>query len=430
MSDETPFAGTELPQTIVTSIQGRVLNEQQQPLQGATVTAGGKTITTDADGSFLLENISVLDDAAMVSVEKSGYFKGYRTLMVRKDQLQYIRVQLLLKNQTTINGGTGDIIPFPEGTLTFPANGTLTASNQYYTGDLTVRSIYIDPQGSTAADQMPGDLRGIDENNRQVGLRAFSMIVFTMEDGSGAPLHPDPAKPVGFEIMIPSELAGAAPQQIPLWYFDSVSGFWKQEGQATRQGGDYTGTAKHSGYWLCATAYPLITLTAGLVDTSNAGIPNLRVTLMDKTDFFPTYGFSSGDGAYFGKVPANSPLILTVTDNCGDVLRQLEIGPFNTTTRADDITISAPASNTLTIKGKATDCDSFNVVKGKAMIQVDGQNYATSITLGNFNTTIIRCASGPVNAIITATDDRTGKTSSITMDVNTGTITPAIKVCD
>ncbi len=423
---------TEPPpaQIVTTSIQGRVLNEQRQPVQGATVSGGGVTATTDANGYFLLENIDGPDDATVVSVDKTGYFKGYRTLMVREGIIQYIQIELLLENQNTISGTSGGVIPFPEGTLTFPPGSVLTAGDQPYGGPVTVRSIYINPENSTIADQMPGDLRGINDQNRQVFLRAFSMIATTMEDGAGNTLHPDSTNPTIFRIMIPNTLASSAPTEIPLWYFNGDTGFWVQEGTATREGNDYVGHITKPGYWLCATTLPQIVLTASIKDQNGNPVPNLRVTVMTKIDFIPSFAFSAEDGIFQGKVPANNVLILTVTDNCDNVLRQQEIGPFSTAATVSNISVTLPASSSLIIKGTAKDCDNANVAAGKVIINIDGTNYAATITQGVFNTTIVRCDTDPVNITLTATDKTTGKTSTMTTNASNGTITPNIVVCD
>lgn len=432
LSDEGAPPDPE-PEPVVivqTSIEGRIVNEQLQPVQNARVSGGGETVMTDVNGYFQLEDIEVPDDAAVVSVEKAGYFKGYRTLMVRKDHSQYIQVELLLQNQTHINASTGDLIPFPQGTLTIPANAVLSGNSQPYNGTVTVRSFYINPEGSTVADQMPGDLRGRDKNNRQTGLRAFSMIVFSMEDAAGAALQPDAAKPVGVRIMIPSELASSAPQQIPLWHFDSNTGFWKEEGLATRQGNDYVGTAGQTGYWLCATTIPQITLTANVVDQRAAPVSNMRVTFLTKTDFIPTYGFTNVDGTYHGKVPSNTQLILTLTDNCGAVIRQQEIGPFNAATQIDNLSVTLSESTTLVINGKVNSCINLIVVSGKVIVNVDNRNYTASISLGKFNTTILRCTNQPATVTFTATDDGTKQTSTTTITASGGTITPTLEICN
>lgn len=431
LSEEgTPPDYTPPVQIVQTSIEGRVLNEQSQPVQNAFISAGGQITTTNEDGHFLLENIRVPDDAAVVSAEKNGYFRGYRTLMVRPDESQYVQLELILKNENKISAATGDLIPFPEGTLTFPANAVLTGANQPYDGTVTVRSFYIHPVGSTVADQMPGDLRGIGKNNKQTGLRAFSMIVFTMEDAAGAALQADPAKPVSFRIMIPNELTSSAPQQIPLWHFDDATGFWKEEGQATRQGNDYTGTAGQTGYWLCATTSPQITLTAHVKDQQAAPLSNTRVVLLTKPDFIPTFGFTNMEGTYYGKAASNTPMNMILTDNCLNVLLQQEIGPFSMATEISNVNVTLPESQTLVINGTAKDCDHFNVVSGKVIVNVDYRNYSARITNGNFSVTVLRCSSQPASVTFTATDSRTNQTSTTTIRAGSGTITPALDVCN
>lgn len=431
LSEEgTPPDITPPVQIVQTSIEGRILNEQLQPVHNVVVSAGGETAATNEDGHFLLEDVKVPDDAAVVSVEKFGYFKGYRTLMVREGEQQYIQVELILQNLNNIDASTGDLIPFPEGTLTFPPNAILTADNQPYNGTVTVRSFYIHPEGSTIADQMPGDLRGIDKNNRQTGLRVFSMLVFTMEDNARAVLQPNPAKPASFHIMIPSELTSSAPQQIPLWHFDGATGFWKEEGQATRQGNDYVGTANQAGFWACATTFPQITLTAKVTDQLNAPVSDTRVTVLTKTNFIPTFGYTNVDGIYYGKVASNVPLVMTLTDNCLNVLRQQEIGPFNFATEISNISVTLPENQTLVINGIAKDCDRFNVVNGTVIVNVDYRNYAAHIYNGKFNVTVVRCNNQPTTVTLTATDNRNNNTSVTTLQANSGTITPSLKVCN
>lgn len=417
-------------QIVKTSIEGRILNEQLQPVHNAVVTAGGETTATNEDGHFLLEDIRVPDDAAVVSVEKYGYFKGYRTLMVREGQQQYIQVELILRNENNINANTGDLIPFPEGTLTFPPNAVLTAGNLPYHGTVTVRSFYIHPEGSTVADQMPGDLRGVDKNNRQTGLRIFSMLVFTMEDNTGAALQPNPAKPADFNIMIPDELASNAPQQIPLWHFDGTTGFWKEEGQATRQGNNYIGTAGQAGFWACATTFPQVTLTARVQDQQNAPVSNTRVAVLAKTNLIPTFGYTNVDGIYYGKAASNIPLIMTLTDNCLNLLRQQEIGPFNAPAEISNVSVILPENQTLVINGIAKDCDHFNVVNGTVIVNVDSRNYAAHIYNGKFSLTVVRCNSQPASITFTTTDNRTNKTSISSVQANSGTITPSLEVCN
>src|SRR5690606_20336718 len=62
------------PKQIQTTIKGRVLDETNQPLPGATVKVKGQTklTLTDADGAF---SFAGLEDNAVLIVSYTGYFE-------------------------------------------------------------------------------------------------------------------------------------------------------------------------------------------------------------------------------------------------------------------------------------------------------------------------------------------------------------------
>ncbi len=83
---------------------------------------------------------------------------------------------------------------------------------------------------------MPGELRGIDENNKQVGLQSFGMMAVEMTGASGERLQLAPAKPATMRFPIAAAQQASAPATIAFWSFNDTTGLWKQEGMATKQG--------------------------------------------------------------------------------------------------------------------------------------------------------------------------------------------------
>ncbi|MCV6631209.1 MAG: carboxypeptidase-like regulatory domain-containing protein, partial [Flavobacteriaceae bacterium] len=61
------------------TLRGTVTNEKGEPLAGAMAMAGGKTVTTDGSGLFVLENVSMPENHGFVSITKDGYFSGSRS---------------------------------------------------------------------------------------------------------------------------------------------------------------------------------------------------------------------------------------------------------------------------------------------------------------------------------------------------------------
>ena len=422
---------TNETKTVITSIQGRVLNEQLQPLQGAAVASGGKTTTTDVNGQFMLESISVNQDAAVVTVTRTDYFDGIRTLVVNENSLHYVQITLQPHAATaTVNGATGGTVIVPGGSITLPASALLLSNNNLYSGIADVNFKYISPERDNFSDVMPGDLRGVTKAKIQQGLQSFGMLGLEFTGQNGEKLHLDNTKALTLLINIPGSLVSSAPAQIQLWFFDVTSGLWQEDSYASKQGNAYLATVSKTGLWHFAIPYPLVSLKANILNQLHAPVPNTLVTIVKKLDFVPIYSYTDAAGHFTGKVASNVQLIITVTDPCGNIMDQQEIGPFTGTSSIDALTFTLPEDNTLVIDGTAKDCDDNIVASGAVNISVDGLHYATAIDQGHFKTTIIRCNSSATNIELEAMDKATGIYSTTSVNANNGTITPALVICN
>src|SRR4051812_27923110 len=85
---DMPFPGnkdtTHIPEVpkegilIKTSVFGRIVDEKNAPLSGVTVSGGGTTTTTDANGIYMLTDVMLDQARAYVTATFPGYFKGSR----------------------------------------------------------------------------------------------------------------------------------------------------------------------------------------------------------------------------------------------------------------------------------------------------------------------------------------------------------------
>src|SRR6187200_2245608 len=90
------------------SLRGMVLDENNQPLNGAVVHAGTNTITTDARGMFSFINISLDKYISTVTVNKTGYFKSIRSFSATA-AVNYVTIKLLPKTLSgTFNSANGE----------------------------------------------------------------------------------------------------------------------------------------------------------------------------------------------------------------------------------------------------------------------------------------------------------------------------------
>ena len=70
---------------VKTSVFGRIVNEQDEPLSGVTVSGGGNTTVTDENGIFLFTDVMMDQARAYITATKTGYFKGSRIFQPVKE---------------------------------------------------------------------------------------------------------------------------------------------------------------------------------------------------------------------------------------------------------------------------------------------------------------------------------------------------------
>ena len=96
---------------VTASVSGIVLNESNAPIANAVVTSSTATTTTNSNGMFIFQNISLSKENGSVTVVKAGYFKGVRSFKTTAAKNHTIRLQLMQKVLSgTVNaaaGGTG-----------------------------------------------------------------------------------------------------------------------------------------------------------------------------------------------------------------------------------------------------------------------------------------------------------------------------------
>ncbi len=153
-----------------------------------------------------------------------------------------------------------------------------------------------------------------------------------------------------------------------------------------------------------------IKYTATFVDQNGAGLNSqYYVHFSGDTTSYYSQNYSPQNGIINATIPANKTLTRTIhTYNpCGDyvLIDSTMLTPFSGDFNAGLITVNIPQANTLTISGNATDCSNNPITNGFAFINIDGKNYTSSITNGNFSQQILRCSLSPTTAVISIVDN-------------------------
>src|SRR4051812_16111378 len=65
--------------TVTAGIRGTIVDENSQPIEGATVISGSNSTTSDRYGNFSFNNLTMTRDNGNVTVSRSGYFQTTRS---------------------------------------------------------------------------------------------------------------------------------------------------------------------------------------------------------------------------------------------------------------------------------------------------------------------------------------------------------------
>jgi len=253
VSEQSSSIQFPVPKIIIeTSFFGRVLDSNDQAIVGATVTCLSclteLTTETDTTGNFLFNK----GTKAFVTVQYPDMFDGFRRFSVQSNKYSYTEIRLnakVLLGTLDSNLGGALVDPNNSSSVFLPADGIVDALGNSYSGPVDVYSAWIDPSATDLAQNMIGDLSGIDSQGGLVALSTFGMLVVELQDPNGNELNIGEGFKAELKFPVPASLLNRAPEAIPLWYYDEENGYWLEEGQAFLDGEFYVGTVTHFSAW-------------------------------------------------------------------------------------------------------------------------------------------------------------------------------------
>lgn len=381
------------------SIQGMIYDETGLPVAGAAVKAGVYTTVTNETGAFFFNDIETSENLTVLAIEKDGYFNQYKSTKIAAGTDNFIKAQLLKK---TLSGSfdvtTGGVVKLSAGAqLNISPNAVVSAANgKPYTGKVNVYMYWMDPSRQTVLNSMPGDLRGLNEIGQERMLITYGMMNVELESADGQKLQMDSTKPASLEFPVPANMQGSAPASVPMWHFDTKKGLWINEGVATLAGNVYKTSVKHFSCWNVDVPYsePLIDFCVYILDEKKKPYLNAHVLVRREEDRWGAHGYTNCDGYVCGKIPANTPLILEILgeEECEGKLVSVKIGPYTKKVKGDTIILEKKSEQTVTVSGKAVDCDGKPVVKGYIQANIKGAGYIGRVRDGKFEFTLTKCA--------------------------------------
>ena len=356
--------------TYESSVSGIVVDNNALAIANASVTMGDDVTTTDVNGFFKFRDVLVDKAGSYLTIEKSGYFNGYKFVNGISLSKDHVRVQMVDRTKVSSFDAAdrGDINIDGGATILIPANGIKKASGGAYTGNVNVYAHWYDPSSTNVTATMPGDLRALNLESQLVQLATYGMLGVELESDSGEKLQLADGTEATITLPIPSSLQSDAPTDIPLWHFDEASGYWMEDGTASIEGSAYVGTVSHFSFWNCDAPFPLVELAGSIVDPSGNPLAGYSVCIKVVSSAFVGYDYTNADGAFGGKVPSDEELIFQVKDQCYNVIFEYPFGPINEDTDLGPLTVSI-ADNQLLITAQLLDCNNMPLTSGYAIVQ-------------------------------------------------------------
>ena len=417
-----------LPDPLTTSVQGNVVDENEQPAAGVSITAGTSTATTDANGYFHISKATLDKNTTLVTAQKDGYFKSYRVFAATSGCNQVV-IKLVKRNFIkSLPASQGGDATLSNGAIVhLPANGVVVAaSGAAYSGDINVYAAYINPNAADIAKTVPGSFAANDKGGKRVILSSFGMLAVELQSASGEKLQVKSGSIAKLTIPVSSS-PSSAPQTISLWYVDETTGIWQEEGSATKQGSNYVGDVKHFSFWNCDYANNAVTLS--LILQTPDGLPLVNATVMvtkEKTGSDTSvagetaYGYTDSLGQVKGLVPANKNLKMQVLGPCGAVVYSQAIAPLSQDKDLGVINVNSGTS-LLTFTGTLVNCNNAPVTNGFAIVTLEyNTRYIATDKNGQFKTTYVSCSTFPSTISVLGIDnDAQQQSAATTINVTT-----------
>jgi len=400
--------------TVTASVQGRVVDDKGVPVQGAVVSSGSATTTTDVNGVFSFSKISMSSRFGYVKVNKAGFFTGSRSIITNGGASNYVSIQLMPRvSKGSVPASTGGKIVVSSGdTVILPAAGIVNAATgAAYTGNVNVYAQYLDPTDVNLPKYMPGDLRGIGSDGNETALQSYGMVGVELQGDAGEKLQVAAGKMATLSCAIPASMQATAPATIPLWYFNDSSGRWIQEGSGVRIGNSYVGQVAHFTYWNYDMPMATVNFQVRLKDENGNPLAYTTIRFTSKT-VGTRIGYTDASGFSQGMIPKGEGLVMQVVTECDNTLAGMNVGPALADQDMGTITVTIGHADVV-VKGTVVDCSQNPIDSGVVAVKIDGLSYNAAVVKGAFLLPVTRCYSASTTALLIATDLKASITGSV-----------------
>lgn len=370
---------------------GQVVDVDNLPIQGVTISIGTNSVQTDVNGVFVINGANVHEKFAYITAKKSGYVDGSRA-MVPTSGKNNLKIMLLPNTPLeTIQSDVESEVSIYSGTKVKFDGAFQDENGNNYSGVVSVSMFHLTPSDENISKLMPGMLYGQRENNEQAVLETYGMLNVELRGSAGQKLNIKKGHKAEITLRIDDSQLATAPSTIPLWHFDEEYGYWKQDGVANKVGNKYVGEVSHFSWWNCDAPFQTVQLTVSITDSNGNPLPNTGIGLFANSSINTVIGYTDDNGTVSGLVPANQTMTLNVYQDCG-VIYTTTIGPFSNSTVLPTITIPSSSAISTKIQGVLLKCNGSNVTNGYVLLPRSNGDQIIDVSNGTFSFNTLFCS--------------------------------------
>jgi hypothetical protein len=295
-------------------VNGRILSAiDGSPIVGATVTAGGTSTTTAADGSFTITGLTAAERVP-VTVAAPGYASTTRITTVTGGVSIRLPTQLLPVSATTmlnVAAGSTVTVPGSAAQVIFPPNAIVDAAGAAPAQSVSALVTPINP--AQDPNLMPGDYRTTDAGASAL-IESFGAVSVVLADAVGGTYNL--ATGLSATIRIPaSSRASTLPATVPLYWFDEATSLWVLEGTATLGGTApnqyYEGSVTRTAVWSASQLISTVLVTGCVQDLDGLQVVGARIEADGVTYSGMSSAVTNSRGMFSIPVRRDATVVLT-----------------------------------------------------------------------------------------------------------------------
>lgn len=372
--------GGDVPGPVTSIAISGVVTSVSGPVSGVKVSAGTASDITGQNGMFYLENAG----GSVVKFEKDGYATITRAFSADKNYFDVYMTEYDVRILSATSPQT--VNPYYSNMqVDLPASYTDEKGNAYNGTNVTVKSVYLDPNTNVDfASAMPGNLAAIRSNNSEAELVSYGMVAVELTGDNGEKLQLGAPATLTFPVdPTKMKFTPSDGDTMPLWSFNEETGLWEEEGEATYKASlqAYVGTVTHFSWHNLDYPSSRATLNVKVVDANGTSLPNILVDYDGQRKVY-----TNAQGIATCTVPSDTPMLIQIPSE--SYCNYAGIPAVETKiVKQDGVTLTAGATQTITltmpasskISGKVTN-ESGSPQVCALWIEYDSYNSTSSVT--------------------------------------------------